>query len=105
MIVGSMVPTYPWCLPSSPSTPSSRPVSDFHSQSLIYYIQASGTPQPIHFLKAHDDNEKDKDAKRIAETLTVCYTFGMTQTFQTTTNNDQKQTTNNDQRQTINNDK
>ena len=30
------------------------PVSDFHSQSLIYHIQASGTHQPIHFLKAHD---------------------------------------------------
>ena len=31
------------------------PVSDFHySESLIYNIQASGTPQRIHFLKAHD---------------------------------------------------
>ena len=30
------------------------PVSDFHSQSPIYHIQASGTHQPIHFLKAHD---------------------------------------------------
>ena len=30
------------------------PVNDLYSQSLIYHIQASGTPQPIHFLKAHD---------------------------------------------------
>ena len=30
------------------------PVSDFYSKSLIYHIQASGSPQPIHFLKAHD---------------------------------------------------
>ena len=28
--------------------------SDFYSKSLIYHIQASGSPQPIHFLKAHD---------------------------------------------------
>merc|ERR1712012_1194972 len=50
----------------------------------------------IHFLKAYDnsyskmkkegeykDNDKDKDAKRITESLTVCYIFGVltTQAF------------------------
>ena len=31
----------------------------------------------------YKDNDKDKDAKRIAESLTVCYIFGIltTQTF------------------------
>ena len=40
---------------SSPSpSPSPRPVSDYYYKCLIYRIQASGSPQPIHFLKAHD---------------------------------------------------
>ena len=39
---------------SSSSSSSSRPVSDYYYKCLIYHIQASGSPQPIHFLKAHD---------------------------------------------------
>ena len=39
---------------SPPSPPSSWPVSDYYYKCLIYHIQASGSPQPIHFLKAHD---------------------------------------------------
>ena len=38
----------------SSSPPSPRPVSDYYYKCLIYHIQASGSPQPIHFLKAHD---------------------------------------------------
>ena len=45
------VPTYPWYFPSPPS---SSPVSDFYYKCLIYHIQASGSPQPIHFLKAQN---------------------------------------------------
>ena len=52
------VPTYPWYSsspPSPPSPPSSPwPVSNYYYKCLIYHIQASGSPQPIHFLKAHD---------------------------------------------------
>ena len=61
------------------------------------------TPKPIHILKAYDnsyskmkkeqkckdeddykDYDKEKDGKRIIETLGVCYILGilMTQTFQ-----------------------
>ena len=99
------------------------PVSDFHSQSLIYHIEASGTPQPTHFLKAHyfsypnsdkiqtknkdsyKDNDKDKDAKRITEIITVCYTFGIlkTQAFQMSNNDNQQRTTNNNKIQTTTN--
>ena len=48
------VPTYSWYFPSSPPSPSSWPVSDYYYKCLICHIQASGSPQPIHFLKAHD---------------------------------------------------
>ena len=35
-------------------SPSPWPVSNYYYKCLIYHIQASGSPQPIHFLKAHD---------------------------------------------------
>ena len=50
------VPTYPWYSSSPPPSPSPspRPVCNYYYKCLIYHIQASGSPQPIHFLKAHD---------------------------------------------------
>ena len=50
------------------------PVSDFHSQSLIYHIQASGTPQPIHYLKAHDVSYQYSDENTNTKKKTVTKT-------------------------------
>ena len=69
------------------------PVSDFYSKSLIYHIQASGSPQPIHFLKAHDVSYPNTDENTNTKTKTVTNTM-------TKTNNEQQQTKK--QRQTSN---
>ena len=52
------------------------PVSDFHSQSPIYHIQASGTHQPIHFLKAHDVSypNSDRNTNTVTKTKTTTKT-------------------------------
>ena len=50
------------------------PESDFYSKSLIYYIQASGSPQPIHFLKAHDASYPNTDKNTNTKTETVTKT-------------------------------
>ena len=47
------------------------PVSNFRSQSLIYHIQASGTSQPIHFLKVHDVSCPNTDENTNIETKTM----------------------------------
>ena len=60
------VPIYPCYFPS----PSPQPVSDFLSQSLICHIKAS-TPQPIHFLKAHDVSYPTSDRNRNTKTKTM----------------------------------
>ena len=56
------------------------PVSDFYSQSLIYHIQASGSPQPIHFLKAHDVSYPNMDENTNTKTKTVTKTMTKTKT-------------------------
>ena len=60
------VPTYPWYFPSS----SSRPVSNYYYNCLIYHIQASGSPQPIHFLKAHVVSYTNSDRNTNTKTMT-----------------------------------
>ena len=62
------------------------PVSDFYSKSLIYHIQASWSPQPIHFLKAHDvsyantDENTNTKTKTVTETMTKTMTKTITKT-------------------------
>ena len=56
------------------------PVSDFYSKSLIYHIQASGSPQPIHFLKAHDVSYPNTDENTNTKTKTVTKTMTKTKT-------------------------
>ena len=71
------VPTYPWYFPSSPS---SRPVSDYYYKCLIYHIQAWGSPQPIHFLKAHHVSSPNTDENTNTKTKTVTKTMTKTKT-------------------------
>ena len=71
------VPTYPWYFPSS----SSRPVSDYYYKYLIFYhIQAWGSPQPIHFLKAHHVSSPNTDENTNTKTKTVTKTMTKTKT-------------------------
>ena len=56
------------------------PVSDFYSKGLIYHIQASGSPQPIHFLKAHDVSYPNTDENTNTKTKTVKRTMTTTKT-------------------------
>ena len=63
----------------SPS-PSSRPVSNYYYKCLIYHIQASGSPQPIHFLKAHDVSSPNTDENTNTKTKTVTKTMTKTKT-------------------------
>ena len=69
------VPTYPWYFPSSSSSPSSWPVSDYYYKCLIYRIQASGSPQPIFFVKAHDVSSPNTDENTNTKTKTVTKTM------------------------------
>ena len=69
------VPTYPWLF-----LLLLGPVSDFYSKSLIYHIQASGSPQPIHFLKAHDVSYPNTDENTNTKTKTVTKTTTKTKT-------------------------
>ena len=55
-------------------------VGDLHSQSLIYQIQASGTPQHRHFLKAHDVSYPNSDENINTKTKTVTKTMTKTKT-------------------------
>ena len=57
---------------SSPSSP--RPVSDYYYKCLIYHIQASGSPQPIHFLKAHDVSYQNSGENTNTKTKTKTVT-------------------------------
>ena len=69
------VPTYPWLfLLLLLLLLLLGPVSDFDSQSLIYHIQASGSPQPIHFLKAHDVSYPNTNTKTKTVTKTMTKT-------------------------------
>ena len=78
------VPTYPWYFLLLLLLLG--PVSDFYSKSLIYHIQASGSPQPIHFLKAHDvsypntDENTNTKTKTVTETMTKTMTKTITKT-------------------------
>ena len=72
------VPTYPWYFP--PPSSSSRPVSDYYYKCLIYRIQALGSPQPIHFLKAHDVSSPNTDENTNTKTKTVTKTMTKTKT-------------------------
>ena len=65
------VPTYPWY--SSSSSPS-RSVSNYYYNCLIYHIQASGSPQPIHFLKAHYVSYPNTDENTSTKTKTMTKT-------------------------------
>ena len=56
------------------------PVSDCYSKSLIYHIQTSGSPQPIHFLKAHDVSYPNSDENTNTKTKTVTKTMTKTKT-------------------------
>ena len=71
------VPTYPWYFFLLLLL---GPVSDFYSKSLIYHIQASGSPQPIHFLKAHDVSYPNTDENTNTKTKTVTKTMTKTKT-------------------------
>ena len=97
------------------------PVSNFHSQSLIYHIQVSGTPQPIHFLKADDvsyPNSGKIQTQRQCQLQrqrrqgnkwinnSVLYFRNLDDSsIQKTTNKKQQQTTNNNKWQTMTNNK
>ena len=77
------VPTYPWYFPSPSSSSSSsspRPVSNYYYNCLIYHTQASGSPQPIHFLKAHDVSSPNTDENTNTKTKTVTKTMTKTKT-------------------------
>ena len=60
--------------PSPSPSPSSRPVSDNYYKCLIYHIQAWGSPQPIHFLKAHDISSPNTDENTNTKTNKVTKT-------------------------------
>ena len=62
------------------STSSSRPVSDYYYKCLLYHIQAWGSPQPIHFLKAHDISSPNTDENTNTKTKTVTKTMTKTKT-------------------------
>ena len=65
----------------SPSPPSSSwPVSDYYYKCLIYHIQAWGSPQPIHFLKAHHVSSPNTDENTNTKTKTVTKTMTKTKT-------------------------
>ena len=66
--------------PSPSSSSSSRPVSDYYYKCLIYHIQAWGSPQPIHFLKAHDISSPNTDENTNTKTKTVTKTMTKTKT-------------------------
>ena len=65
---------------SPPSSSSSSPVSDYYFKCLIYRIQALGSPQPIHFLKAHDVSSTNTDENTNTKTKTVTKTMTKTKT-------------------------
>ena len=62
------------------SSPSPWPVSNYYYKCLIYHIQASGSPQPIHFLKTHDISSPNTDENTNTKTKTVTKTMTKTKT-------------------------
>ena len=64
----------------SPPPSPSRPVSDYYYKCPIYCIQALGSPQPIHFLKAHDVSSPNTDENTNTKTKTVTKTMTKTKT-------------------------
>ena len=68
-------PTYPWYF-----LLLLGPDSDFYSKGLICHIQVSGSPQPIHFLKAHHVSSPNTNENMNTKTKTVTKTMTKTKT-------------------------